>query len=79
MHKTLITSHNYFVSVDLDGNPKLIRCSPPQGYPTVAAARKAKLKEMEDEICFYYEQINGFMNDIERGKETTAKVKTLEL
>jgi hypothetical protein len=36
---------NYCVTEGRDGNPKLISCSPPGGYSTVAAAKEAEIKE----------------------------------
>ena len=72
-------NENYFVRVDRDDNPQLIRCSPARGYLTVAEAKEAKIQELRDERRFYYEQINGFMSDLEAAKETEKKVKRLKL
>jgi hypothetical protein len=50
---------NYFVREHRGGNPQIIRCSPPRGYPTATAAREAKIKEIEEQIRFCCETING--------------------
>jgi hypothetical protein len=71
-----VTTHrNYFISVDRGDNPKLIACSPPLGYPTVAAAKEAKIKEIQDELRFYWEEINGLMDCIEEAEKTKEKIK----
>ncbi len=84
---------NYFVSDAGDGNPQIIRCSSPLGYPTVAAAKEAKIKEIQEEMRFHltigakeqqsrmrlYCEINGLLNAIENAKKKEERVKKLEL
>jgi hypothetical protein len=70
---------NYFVREHRGGNPQIIRCSPPRGYPTATAAREAKIKEIEEQIRFCCETINGFMDDIEAAKKELEKVRRLSL
>jgi hypothetical protein len=60
---------NYCVTLDGDGNPELISCSPPGGYSTVAAAKEAEIKEIQGEIRFCLETISGLLNDIKDAKE----------
>jgi hypothetical protein len=60
---------NYFARVDLDGNPKLLRCSPQGGYPTAAAAIEAEIKEIQEQMRFHLDTISGLLNDIEDAKE----------
>jgi hypothetical protein len=67
--------HNYFVRLDRDDNPKLSRCYPPGGYPTVVAAKQAEIYEIQDEIRFHLEMISGFLKDIERSKEKRGHMR----
>jgi hypothetical protein len=72
---TRTTNTNYFVRVDRDGNPRLTRCSPPGGYSTVTGAKKAEIKEIQDQIHFCLETITGLFNDIGEAKEQQGRVR----
>ncbi len=52
--------NNYYVRDDCDGNPQLTRCSPQGGYPTVAAAKEAEIKEVSEKTRFDVKQLMGF-------------------
>jgi hypothetical protein len=67
-------NHNYFVRDDY-ANPQLITCSAPLGYPTVAAAKEAKVKEIQEEMRFHLETIGGLLNDIEQAKEQQSHIR----
>jgi hypothetical protein len=70
---------NYYVRVGPDGNPTIRKCSSSGGYPTATAAKEAKIKEIEEQIRFWYREINGLMSDIEEAKKKLEKVKRLSL
>jgi len=70
-----IQTPNYFVREDRDGNPRLTRCSPPGGYSTVTGAKKAEIKEIQDQIHFCLETITGLFNDIGEAKEQQGRVR----
>jgi hypothetical protein len=59
----------YFIREDRDGNLQLITCAATQGYPTVAAAKEAEIKDIQTKMRFDLETIGGLLNDIEEAKE----------
>jgi hypothetical protein len=64
---------NYFVRDAGDGNLEILRCSSALGYPTAAAAKDAKIKEMQEEMRFHFDTIGGLLNDIKRVKAQQRK------
>jgi hypothetical protein len=66
---------NYFVRDDCDGISQLITCSAPQGYPTVVAAKEAKIKEIQEEIRFDLQIIGGLLSDIEKTEEQQRQMR----
>jgi hypothetical protein len=60
MNNNNITTHSScFVANDSNGNPTLTKCSEPLGYPTVAAAKEAEIKEIKEKTQFDLETISG--------------------
>ena len=43
---------NYFIRSGADGVRTLARCSPPAGYATLAAAKEAEIRELNEEISY---------------------------
>jgi hypothetical protein len=70
---------HYCVIAARDGNPKLISCCPPGGYPTVATAKEAEIKEIKEKIRFHLETITGLLNDIKEAKEQRDRVLYCEI
>jgi hypothetical protein len=68
-------TRNYFVTDACDGIPQLLTCSAPRGYLTVAAAKEAKIKELQEELRFDLQTIGGLLSDIEKAEEQQRQMR----
>jgi hypothetical protein len=69
------THHSYCVRVDRCDGPELIKCSPQGGYRTVAAAKEARIEEIQENMRFDLETISGLLNDIKDAKKQQNRMR----